>query len=252
MLPNHSPLQVAEQFGTLESLFPGRIDLGLGRAPGSDQPTAFALRRNLNADVNQFPRDVQELLHYFEAAQPGQTVRAVPGEGLSVPVWILGSSLFGAQLAAALGLPYAFASHFAPTDMLQAIEMYRNGFKPSAYLAEPYLMLGFTVIAADTDKEAAFLATSMQKSVVALRRGRPGKLQPPEEGFGDSLDVQDRAIVNQFYTNAAIGSADTVRAKVNDFIDRTQPDELMFTGSVHDHQARLHSFDILAGIMKGI
>jgi luciferase family oxidoreductase group 1 len=252
MLPNHSPLQVAEQFGTLESLFPGRIDLGLGRAPGSDQLTAFALRRNLNSDVNQFPRDVQELLHYFEAAEPDQAVRAVPGEGLRVPVWILGSSLFGAQLAAALGLPYAFASHFAPADMVQAIKMYRDGFKPSAYLAEPYLMLGFTVIAADTDAEADYLATSMQKSVIALRRGRPGKLQPPEKGFGDALAMEDRAIINQFYANSAIGSAETVRPKIEDFINRTQPDELMFTGSVHDHKARLHSFDLLAGVTKNL
>ena len=252
MLPNHSPLQVAEQFGTLESLFPGRIDLGLGRAPGSDQLTAFALRRSLNGDVNQFPRDVQELLHYFEASEPGQRVRAVPGEGLRVPVWILGSSLFGAQLAAALGLPYAFASHFAPADMMRAIEIYRSDFKPSAYLTEPYLMLGFTVIAADRDDEAAFLATSMQKSVVALRRGQPGKLQPPERGFADALAPQDQAIVAQFYTNSAIGSPDTVGEKVADFVARTQPDELMFTGSVHDHQARLHSFELLAGVAEAL
>ena len=249
MLPNHSPLQIAEQFGTLESLFPGRIDLGLGRAPGSDQMTAFALRRNLNADVNQFPQDVQELLHYFEPAAPGQAVRAVPGEALRVPIWILGSSLFGAQLAAALGLPYAFASHFAPADMFRAIELYRSGFQPSAYLEAPYLMLGFTVIAADTDDEASYLATSMQKSVLALRRGRPGKLQPPEEGFGDTLAPEEKAMVNQFYANSAIGSSNTVERKVGEFVANTQPDELMFTGSVHDHAARLRSFKILAGVM---
>ena len=250
MLPNHSPLQIAEQFGTLESLFPGRIDLGVGRAPGSDQLTAIALRRNLHADVNQFPRDVQELLHYFAAAQPDQAVRAIPGEGLQVPVWILGSSLFGAQLAAALGLPYAFASHFAPTDLDQAIELYRSRFEPSAYLQEPYLMLGFSVIAADTDDEASYLATSMQQGIVALRRGRPGKLQPPKENFAASLTMEDQTIVNQFTTHSAIGSADTVRARVADFVARTQPDELIFTGSIYDHGARLHSFDILAGALK--
>ena len=250
MLPNHSPLQVAEQFGTLESLFPGRIDLGLGRAPGSDQLTAMALRRNLTADVNQFPSDVQELLHYFAAAEPGQAVRAVPGEGLQVPVWILGSSLFGAQLAAALGLPYAFASHFAPAALTQAIEIYRNEFRPSTYLQEPYLMLGFAVIAADTDDEAAYLASSMQKGIVALRLGRPTKLQPPDENFSNSLTLQDRAVIDQFTTHAAIGSAETVRSRVTAFIAQTQPDELIFTGNTYDHKARLHSFDIVAGVMK--
>ncbi len=252
MLPNHSPLQVAEQFGTLESLFPGRIDLGVGRAPGSDQLTAIALRRNLSVDVNQFPRDVQELLHYFEVAKPDQAVRAVPGEGLHVPIWILGSSLFGAQLAALLGLPYAFASHFAPTDLVQAIELYRSRFEPSARLQEPYLMLGFSVIAADTDDEAAYLASSMQQGIVALRRGRPGKLQPPQENYGASLTMEDQAIVNQFTTHSAIGSADTVRSRVADFIAQTQPDELIFTGSIYDHGARLHSFDILAGALKAV
>lgn len=252
MLPNHSPLQVAEQFGTLESLFPGRIDLGLGRAPGSDQLTAFALRRNLSVDVNQFPNDVQELLHYFEVAKPDQAVRAVPGEGLHVPVWILGSSLFGAQLAAALGLPYAFASHFAPAHLAQAIELYRSRFEPSAYLQEPYLMLGFSVIAADTDDEATYLASSMQQGIVALRRGRPDKLQPPQKNHGASLTMEDQAIVNQFTTHAAIGSADTVRARVADFVAQTQPDELIFTGSIYDHRARLRSFAILAGALKTI
>ncbi|KAF1071437.1 MAG: Limonene 1,2-monooxygenase [Variovorax sp.] len=181
MLPNHSPLVIAEQFGTLESLYPGRIDLGLGRAPGSDQRTARALRRNLESDADQFPQDVIELMD-FMSKNPQQAVRAVPGAGLEVPVWILGSSTFGAQLAAHLGLPYAFASHFAPQQMMQAIQMYRETFKPSAQLAKPYVMLGFNVFAADTDAEAEFRATSWQQAFVNLRSGRPGRLPPPVEG----------------------------------------------------------------------
>ena len=178
MLPNHSPLQVAEQFGTLESLFPGRIDLGLGRAPGTDQAAAYAMRRNLNGDAGQFPRDVVELMAYFQPAEPGQRVRAVPGEGLDIPIWILGSSLFGAQLAAELGLPYAFASHFAPQQMIEALELYRRIFRPSKWLEKPYAMLGFNVLPATRDDEAQLLATSLRKRRRAAH-GQPGKLKPP-------------------------------------------------------------------------
>ena len=250
MLPNHAPLVIAEQFGTLEALFPGRIDLGIGRAPGTDQTTAYALRRNLQGDVNQFPRDVLELLGYFEPEVPGQKVRAVPGEGLQVPVWILGSSLFGAQLAASLGLPYAFASHFAPADMMEAIAVYRRSFKPSKYLDAPYLMLGFTAMAADTDAEARYMASSTQQSYVNLHSGRPGKMPPPKEGYVESLSAQEKAILNHMLAFAAIGSPATVRDKIHQFIERTQPDELIFTGNLYDHQARLHSFEIVADIMK--
>ena len=179
MLPNHAPLAIAEQFGTLESLFPGRIDLGLGRAPGSDFATARAMRRNLNSDPDQFPNDVLELMNYFRPAEPDQAVRAVPGEGLNVPIWILGSSLFGAQVAAALGLPFAFASHFAPAQMEDAIAIYRSRFRPSPHLDQPRVMLGFGVYAANTDEEARLLATSVQQAFVNLRSGRPGRLQPP-------------------------------------------------------------------------
>src|SRR5881398_1572527 len=189
MLPNHSPLVIAEQFGTLESLYPGRIDLGLGRAPGSDSPTSRALRRTLQTDPDEFPRDVVALMDFL-SDEPRQAVRAVPGTGLKVPVWILGSSLFGAQLAAMLGLPYAFASHFAPQQMLQAIEIYRATFKPSEQLAKPYVMLGFNVVAADTDEEAQVLATSLQQAFVNLRTGRPGQLPPPVPGYLDTLPAQ--------------------------------------------------------------
>jgi luciferase family oxidoreductase group 1 len=250
MLPNHSPLVIAEQFGTLASLFPGRIDLGLGRAPGTDQLTAQALRRTLSGDVNQFPRDVVELLGYFQESQPGQKIRAVPGEGLRVPVWILGSSLFGAQLAAALGLPYAFASHFAPADLMAAIDLYRNQFKPSVWLDKPYLMLGFTVVAADSDGEAVYMASSMQQAYVNLHSGRPGKLPPPKENYLAGLAPHERAVVDHMSACSATGSPTTVGRKIDAFIARTRPDEVMFTGNMFDHQARLHSFAIVADIMK--
>jgi luciferase family oxidoreductase group 1 len=252
MLPNHAPLQVAEQFGTLESLFPGRIDLGLGRAPGTDQTTAYALRRNITASNNQFPQDVVELLDYFKPAQPGQKVQAVPGADLNIPVWILGSSLFGAQLAASLGLPYAFASHFAPGDLIEAIAQYRQHFKPSEYLDKPYVMAGFNVIAANTDAEAQYLASSMQQGFVNLRRGMPGKLAPPKEGFLEGLEIQDQILLNQIFTCSAIGSAETIEQKINDFIIKTQVDELMLTGSCYNHQSRLHSFKITAEVIQSL
>jgi luciferase family oxidoreductase group 1 len=245
MLPNHSPLVIAEQFGTLESLFPGRIDLGLGRAPGSDQITARALRRNLSSDSDQFPQDVMELMDYFSDS-PRQPVRAVPGTGLNVPMWILGSSLFGAQLAAALGLPFAFASHFAPAQMMQAIEIYRARFQPSARLAEPYVMLGFNVFAADTDEEAALCATSQHQAFVNLRSGLPGKLPPPKADFLQSIGPQEHALLASVRQSYAIGSIDTVRREMNTFIERTGADELMIAGQIFDHDARLRSYEITA------
>jgi luciferase family oxidoreductase group 1 len=249
MLPNHAPLVIAEQFGTLESLFPGRIDLGLGRAPGSDHSTARALRRNLASDADEFPQDVLELMDYF-SAQPKRPVMAVPGTGLEVPLWILGSSLFGAQLAAALGLPFAFASHFAPQMMLQALEIYRATFRPSAQLAKPYAMLGFNVFAADTDDEAQLLATSMQQAFVNLRSGRPTRLQPPRAGYLASLGPQERGMLDQVLSCAAIGAPDTVARQLHEFIARTGADELMITSQIYAHAARLHSYELTAAIQR--
>jgi luciferase family oxidoreductase group 1 len=243
MLPNHSPLVIAEQFGTLEALYPGRIDLGLGRAPGSDQATARALRRNLHSDPDEFPRDVVELMDFL-SDEPRQAVRAVPGQGAKVPVWILGSSLFGAQLAAMLGLPYAFASHFAPGQMMDAIEIYRASFKPSAQLARPYVMLGFNVIAADTDDAAQLLASSLQQAFVNLRTGRPSKLPPPVPGYVDTLGPQERAVLENVLSCSAIGSAETVRRGLQSFVERTGADELMLTSQVFEHPARKRSYEI--------
>ena len=243
MLPNHAPLVIAEQFGTLESLYPGRIDLGLGRAPGSDQMTARALRRNLVGDADGFPRDVVELTDYF-SAEPQSPVRAVPGQGLDVPIWILGSSLYGAQLAAAMGLPYAFASHFAPAQMTQAISLYRAAFEASARLEKPYVMLGFNVFAADSDEEAQFLATSMQQAFVNLRTGHPTRLPPPRKGYLESLGAYERSILDQVLSASAIGSPATVKKQVEEFVARTGADELMVTCQMYDHGARLRSFEI--------
>jgi luciferase family oxidoreductase group 1 len=245
MLPNHSPLIIAEQFGTLESLYPGRIDLGLGRAPGSDQRTAQALRRNLVSDPDEFPRDVRELADYFSDS-PQQAVRAVPGTGLNVPLWILGSSLFGAQVAAAFGLPFAFASHFAPAQMLAAIELYRSEFRPSRALAKPYLMLGFNVFGADSLAEAKFLASSMQQAFVNLRSGRPSQLQSPVQGYTERLGPQERAILDQVLPCSSIGTTEMVRADLRKFIKQTDADELMITSQIFDHSARLRSFRIAA------
>jgi luciferase family oxidoreductase group 1 len=250
MLPNHSPLVIAEQFGTLEALYPGRIDLGLGRAPGSDQVTARALRRNLSSDADEFPQDVVELQDYF-AGSTRRSVKAVPGAGLDVPLWILGSSLFGAQLAAHLGLPYAFASHFAPQMMMQAIEMYRTNFRPSAQLDKPYVMLGFNVFAAETDEEAHHLATSMQQAFVNLRTGRPGKLKPPVSGYLEALDLPERMMLDSVLSCSAIGSPATVSRQLRAFIEKTQPDELMITSQIYDHAARLRAYEITAEIQRG-
>lgn len=247
MLPNHSPLVIAEQFGTLESLFPGRIDLGLGRAPGSDQITAQALRRNLNSDADEFPQDVMELIDYFSSSPKGH-IRAVPGMGLNVPIWILGSSLFGAQLAASLGLPYAFASHFAPAQMMQAIEIYRETFRPSDHLAKPHVMLGFNVFAADTDEEAYLLASSMQQAFVNLRSGHPSKLPPPIADYWNQIGNSERALLNQVLSCSAIGAENKVLDELTAFIAQTNTDELMITSQIFDHAARLHSYEITAKI----
>lgn len=243
MLPNHAPLTIAEQFGTLESLFPGRVDLGLGRAPGTDQATAYALRRNLASDENQFPSDVVELMGYFSGTNG--RVRAIPGEGLAIPVWILGSSLFGAQLAAMLGLPYAFASHFAPAQMMEAIQVYRERFQPSERLDRPHVMLGYNCIAADTDEEAQLLATSIQQAFVNLRSGQPTPLPRPQPGYFEQLPLQARATLEHVLACSAIGSLDTVRARVGEFVARTKPDELMITSQIHDPAARLRSYALL-------
>ncbi|WP_309612416.1 LLM class flavin-dependent oxidoreductase [Sphingomonas sp.] len=245
MLPNHSPLQIAEQFGTLAALYPGRVDLGLGRAPGTDQAAAHAMRRNFTADVNQFPRDVVELMDYFHPAKP-RRVRAIPGEGLDVPEWILGSSTFGAQLAAMLGLPFAFASHFAPQMMMEAIAIYRGEFRPSARQATPHVMLGFNVFAADSDAEGELLATSMQQAVVALRSGNPGQLKPPLAGYRDTLGWNERTMIEGFLAASAIGGPARVAEQAAAFVARTGADELMVTSQIFDHDARKRSYTRLA------
>jgi luciferase family oxidoreductase group 1 len=246
MLPNHAPLQIAEQFGTLAALYGPRIDLGLGRAPGTDQITARALRRTMVGDVDRFPQDVVELMRYFQPAQPGQAVVATPGEGLDVPVWILGSSQFGAHLAAALGLPYAFASHFAPQEMEAAVAAYRARFEPSAQLDKPYVMLALNVFAADTDEEAKLLFTSLQQAFVNLATGMPGRLPPPMEGYEDRLDAGAKARLASALRCSVVGSRETVRKGLAEFIARTGADELIITGQIHDHAARLRSFEITA------
>jgi len=250
MLPNHAPLQVAEQFGTLASLYPGRVDLGLGRAPGTDQAATRALRRYYQG-ADEFPNDVVELLQYFEPVQPGQQVRAVPGPGLQVEAWILGSSLFGAQLAAALGLPYAFASHFAPDMLEQAISIYRQKFRPSARLQQPHVMLALNVVAAETDAEAKRLFTTQQLGFINLRRGRPGLVQPPVADITAVSTPEERVGVDRALACAVIGSQATVARGIEGFIARHRPDELMLTANVFDHGARLRSFELAATVMQG-
>ena len=247
MLPNHSPLQVAEQFGTLASLYPGRIDLGLGRAPGTDQATARALRR-YHASADAFPDDVVELLGWFEPARPGQPVRAVPGAGIEVPVWLLGSSLFGARLAAALGLPFAFASHFAPDAMDAALELYRRDFRPSSRLARPHAMLALNVVAADRDDEARRLFTTLQQSFVNLRRGRPGLIPPPIDDIESFWTPQEKAGVTAALTCSVVGDPRTVEEGIAAFVARHRPDELMLVANVFDPQARKHSFALAAAV----
>jgi luciferase family oxidoreductase group 1 len=247
MLPNHAPLIVAEQFGTLASLFPGRIDLGLGRAPGTDHATARALRRTLAGNPDAFPQDVLELMSYFSPAE-GQTVRAVPGAGLKVPIYILGSSLFGAQVAAALGLPFAFASHFAPAQMMQALQIYRARFRPSADLAEPYTILGVNVVAADTDDDARFLATSGRQAFANLRRGMPTTLPPPDRAFEKDVVPFGHIPLAEVTSVAMVGSPGTVREGLRQFIADPAPDELMVVSHIYDHAARLRSYEIVAGV----
>jgi luciferase family oxidoreductase group 1 len=247
MLPNHAPLVIAEQFGTLESLFPGRIDLGLGRAPGTDPATARALRRTLASDPDAFPQDVLELMGYF-APQDGASVRAVPGAGLSVPIYILGSSTFGAQVAAALGLPFAFASHFAPAQMMQALQMYRSSFRASAHLARPYSILGVNVVAAETDEKARFLATSGRESFANLRRGMPTKLPPPNREFEKEVVQFGTVPLEEINSIAVVGSGSTVLEGLRRFIALTAPDELMVVSHIYDHGSRIRSFEIAAEV----
>jgi luciferase family oxidoreductase group 1 len=247
MLPNHAPLQVAEAFGTLASLYPGRIDLGLGRAPGTDQPTAKALRRYFDS-ADAFPQDVLELLAYFEPAVPGQQVRAVPGAGLEVPVWLLGSSLFSAKLSAQLGLPFAFASHFAPDAMDEALALYRRDFQPSARLQQPYAMLGLNVVGADSDAEARRLFTTQQQSFINLRRGRPGLIPPPIDDIDSYWTPPEKLMVERALACAVVGAADTVEDGIEAFIARHKPDELLITANVFEHAARRHSFEIAATV----
>ena len=252
MLPNHAPLVIAEQFGTLESLYEGRIDLGLGRAPGTDQRTMRALRRDLAATEENFPHDVMELLALFGPVQPNQAVRAVPGAGLRVPIWLLGSSTFSAQLAAMLGLPFAFASHFAPAALLQALHVYRTRFQPSEYLREPYAMVGVNVFAADTDAEARRLMTSLQQQFISLRRGTPGPLPPPVDNMDDYWSPMERAGVEQALAYSVVGAPDAIERGLEAFIAETRADELMLTAQIYDHAARLRSFEIAAKVHQRI
>jgi luciferase family oxidoreductase group 1 len=248
MLPNHAPLLIAEQFGTLAALHPGRVELGLGRAPGSDQATARAVRRAMLGGADNFPQDVVELMGYFEPAEPGQAVQAVPGAGLRVPIWILGSSTFGAQLAAYLGLPFAFASHFAPAMMMEAIAIYRERFRPSAQLAAPNLMLGVTVVAAESDEEARFLFSSLQQASLNNRTGRPSRVPAPVADFEAQLDPYPRAILADALGAAIVGGPNTVRRELEVFIRRTGADELMVTANIFDHGKRKRSFEIVADV----
>jgi luciferase family oxidoreductase group 1 len=248
MLPNHAPLVIAEQFGTLESLYAGRIDLGLGRAPGTDQRTARALRRDLAATADNFPHDVQELLALLGPVQPNQAVRAVPGAGLRVPIWLLGSSTFSAQLAALLGLPFAFASHFAPAALMPALDLYRSLFQPSEQLQRSYAMVGVNVFAADTDAEARPLITSRQQQAVNLRRGTPGQLPPPVDNMDDLWSPLEREGVAQALAYSVIGTPETVERGLQAIIEQTGADELMLTAQIFDHAARLRSFQIAAEV----
>ena len=247
MLPNHAPLIVAEQFGTLESLFPGRIDLGLGRAPGTDPATAAALRRTLLSDPDAFPHDVLELLSYFNPPE-GQTVRAVPGAGLNVPIWILGSSLFGAQVAAALGLPFAFASHFAAAQLIPALEIYRSRFRPGPQLSQPLVMLGVNVVAADSEDEARYIATSGRQAFASLRRGMPTTLPPPNKEFEKDIVPFRGTPLEQIESVSIVGTAAGVGDDLRNFVTRTGADELIVVSHIYDHAARLRSYEIVAEV----
>jgi luciferase family oxidoreductase group 1 len=250
MLPNHAPLVIAEQFGTLESLYPGRIDLGLGRAPGTDMATTRALRRDSKSNGDDFPQQVEELQSYFAPAAPGQRVRAIPGAGLHVPIWLLGSSLFSAQLAAQLGLPFAFASHFAPADLLQAVRLYRAGFRPSTQFDRPYVALGMNVFAADSDDEGRRLFSSHQQAFVMLRRGAPGQIPAPIDDIDAFWTPAEKAMASQSLLCTAVGSPATVERKIQKFIEVTEPDELFVTGLIYDHTHRLRSYEIVTQIRE--
>lgn len=251
MLPNHSPLVIAEQFGTLATLYPDRIDLGIGRAPGTDMATARALRRSLEGG-DSFPQDVVELLDYFSEAAKSTRVSAIPGVGTNVPVWILGSSTYGAQLAAHLGLPYAFASHFAPAALETALSLYRETFRPSTHLEKPWFMLAMNIFAADSDEESAFVMSSMQQAFINLRSGRPGKLPRPVDDMEERYDAALLTAVNEALSFSAAGSPETVRSRIASILDRFRPDEIIFTGQIHDHAARLRSFELAAEAMKSL
>ena len=246
MLPNHAPLVVAEQFGTLESLFPGRIDLGLGRAPGADPITARALRRTADVDPEGFPDDVRELLAYFRPASPGQAVTAIPGAGLDVPVWILGSSLFGAQTAAALGLPYAFASHFAPTHLHEALALYRRHFRPSPHSSRPHVMAAVNVFVAEREEDARLLFSSLQQAFVALRRGAPAPLPPPREGYAASLAPEERTLLERMLAASVVGTPEQAAQGLEGFARDTGADEIIVASQIYDHHARLRSFELTA------
>lgn len=247
MLPNHAPLVIAEQFGTLEALYPNRIDLGLGRAPGSDQATAYALRRTLNSSPNDFPEQVTELRNYFEI-RPGARVRAFPGEGQNVPLWLLGSSDFSARLAAASGLPFSFASHFAPQFLMQALQIYHQNFKPSKDLAAPYVMLGVNIIAADTDDKARYLATSLQQQFLALRRGTPTQFKPPVKNLDSIWNGSEQAAALALLDSPStiVGSPETVKQKLTEFIETTKADEIIISSGIYNHEDRLRSYEIIA------
>ena len=246
MLPNHAPLVIAEQFGTLASLFPGRIELGLGRAPGTDQMTARALRRDLQSSSDQFPQDVQELQFYFDDVQPGQAVKAIPGAGLHVPIWILGSSTYGAQVAAHFGLPYAFASHFAPEALMQALHAYKTLFKPSSQQAKPHAGVGVNVVAADTDEEARYLFTTHQQHATRMRRNTRGMLPPPIDDIETFWTPYEKVSVSEQLSCSVVGSPETVRRGLQDLVEKTGADELIMAGQIFDHKARLRSFEIAA------
>jgi luciferase family oxidoreductase group 1 len=251
MLPNHAPIVIAEQFGTLASLFPGRIDLGLGRAPGTDQKTMRALRRHLGDSGETFPQDVAELQGYFRPAHPGQIVQAVPGAGLDVPIWLLGSSLYSAQLAAELGLPFAFASHFAPTYLAPALQLYRSRFRPSEALDRPYVMLGMGAFCAPTDAEAQRLFTSVQQQFLSLVRGTPGPLKPPVDSLDGIWTPPEQTHIERSLAFSAVGSPGTVRARIAALCAEHQPDELMLTAQIFDHAARLRSFELVSQLGQG-
>ncbi len=244
MLPNHAPIMVAEQFGTLEALYPGRIDLGLGRAPGTDGMTAQALRRTLNSDPNKFPQDVVELQRYLQEPEPNQQIYAVPGYGANVPIYILGSSLFGAQLAAILGLPFAFASHFAPQAMTQALEIYRREFQPSDQLKEPYVILGYNICAADSQEHAEYIRTSSLQAFINLRFGNPGPLPPPVKDFEKTLNAQQEAVLSQVSAASSVGTVDKVCEETQAFIENTGADELIIVAQVYHHQDRRRSYEL--------